>query len=65
MARKIDKASNFIFVQLIEQELGIYDKRHPDCARPDKIDLAWEKIYHEMNESGMCLYVYIHYNQNT
>jgi hypothetical protein len=39
MARKIDKDANFVFVQLIEQEPGIYDKRHPDCARQDKIDL--------------------------
>jgi hypothetical protein len=35
MARKVDEAANFVFVQLIEQ-----DKRHPDYARQDKIDLA-------------------------
>jgi hypothetical protein len=40
MARKVDEAANFVFVQLIEQEPGIYDKRHPDYARQDKIDLA-------------------------
>jgi hypothetical protein len=45
-------------VQLIEKEPGIYDKHHPDYARRDKIDLAWERISHEM-ESGMCVYVYI------
>jgi hypothetical protein len=33
MARKVDEAANFIFVQLIEQEPGIYDKRHPDYAK--------------------------------
>jgi hypothetical protein len=42
MTRKVDEAANFVFVQLIEQEPGIYDKRHPDYARQDKIDLAWE-----------------------
>jgi hypothetical protein len=51
MARKIDEAAaNFVFVQLIEQEP--YDKRHPDYVRQDKIDLAWERISHEMKESG-------------
>jgi hypothetical protein len=59
MARKVDEAANFVFVQLIEQEPGIYDKHHPDYARQDRIDLAWEKISHEMTESGMCIYIYI------
>jgi hypothetical protein len=40
MARKVDEAANFVFVQLIEQQLGIYDKRHPDYGRQDKIDLV-------------------------
>jgi hypothetical protein len=53
----------FVFVQLVEQEPGIYDKRHRDYARRDKIDLAWGKIFHDMNESGMCLYEYIYYNK--
>jgi hypothetical protein len=39
-------------VQLIEQEPGIFDKRHPDYARQDNIDLAWETISHETKESG-------------
>jgi hypothetical protein len=43
MARKVDEAANFVLVQLIEQEPGIYDKRHPDNARWDKVHLAWEK----------------------
>jgi hypothetical protein len=47
-------------VQLSAQEPGIYDKRHPDYAGRDKRDLAWEKFSHEMNESVMCLYVYIY-----
>jgi hypothetical protein len=38
MARKVNEASNFVLVQLIEP--GINDKRHPDYARQDKIDLA-------------------------
>jgi hypothetical protein len=38
-------------VQLIEQEPGIYNKRHPDYARQDKTDLAWERISHEAKES--------------
>jgi hypothetical protein len=37
VARKVDEAANFVFVQLIEKEPGIYDKRHPDYARQDKI----------------------------
>jgi hypothetical protein len=47
IARKVDESDNFVFVQLIEEEPDIYDKRHPDCARPDKIDLALERISHE------------------
>jgi hypothetical protein len=48
IARKFDKAAIFVFVQLTEQEPGIYNKLHSDCARQDKIlvDLAWEKISH-------------------
>jgi hypothetical protein len=52
MVRKVDEASNFVFVQLIGQEPGIYDKCHPVCARQDKIDLAWERISHETKEFG-------------
>jgi hypothetical protein len=37
MARKVNKAANFVFVQLTEQEPGINDKRHQDFARQDKI----------------------------
>jgi hypothetical protein len=58
MARKVDDGADFVFVQLIEQEPGIHDKRHPDCARRDKIDLAWGRISHDMKEFGMCVYVY-------
>jgi hypothetical protein len=53
MARKFDEAANFVLVHLIEQEPGIYDKSHPDYARRDKTDMAWERISHEMKESGM------------
>jgi hypothetical protein len=52
MARKVDVAANFLSVQLIEQEPGIYDKRHPDYGRHDKIYVAWETIYLETKESG-------------
>jgi hypothetical protein len=53
MARKVDKAANFVFMQLIKQGSGIYDKRHPDCARQDRIvELAWERISCETKESG-------------
>jgi hypothetical protein len=47
VGRKDDEAANFVFVQLIKQEPGIHDKRHPDYAREDKIDLVWERISHE------------------
>jgi hypothetical protein len=40
MARKVDEVANFIFERLIEQKSGIYDKRHPDYPRQDKINLA-------------------------
>jgi hypothetical protein len=60
MAQKFNEAANFVFVQLIEQEPGIYNRRHPDYARRDKTDLAWEKISHEMQESGLCVFVYIY-----
>jgi hypothetical protein len=40
VTRKVDDAANFVSVQLIEQEPGIFDKRHPDYARQDNIDLA-------------------------
>jgi hypothetical protein len=55
MAQKVDEAANFVFVQLIEQEPGVYDKRHADCATRDKTDLPWERISHETMESGSCL----------
>jgi hypothetical protein len=61
MARKVDEVANFVFVQLIKQEPGIYDKSHPDYARRDKRDLAWERISREMNESGMCVHMYIYF----
>jgi hypothetical protein len=44
MARKVGEVANFVFVHLTEQEPGIYDKRHPDYARQDKTDFAWESI---------------------
>jgi hypothetical protein len=40
MGRKVDEADNFVFVQLIEQESGIYDKFQADYARQGKTDLA-------------------------
>jgi hypothetical protein len=49
MARKVDEAANFVFVQ----EPGIYDKYHADCCRRDKLDLAWEGISHEAKEYGL------------
>jgi hypothetical protein len=53
MARKVDEAD--VFVQLFDQEPGIYDKWHADCAKQGKIDLAWERISHEAKESGAWL----------
>jgi hypothetical protein len=55
MARKVDEAANFVLVQLIVIEPGIYDKSHPDYARRNKIYLAWEWISHETKESGFRL----------
>jgi hypothetical protein len=48
-------------VQLIEQEPGIYNKRHPDYARQDKIVLTWERISHEIKKSVcVCVYIYVY-----
>jgi hypothetical protein len=33
MALKVDEAANFVFVQLSEQEPGIYDKCHPGATK--------------------------------
>jgi hypothetical protein len=52
MARRVDEATSFVFVELTEQEPGMYDKCH---ARRDKIDLVLERISHEMKESGSWL----------
>ncbi|PNF34417.1 hypothetical protein B7P43_G13249 [Cryptotermes secundus] len=41
------KCDFVLLPKLIEQEPGLFDKRHPDSARQDKIDLAWERISHE------------------
>jgi hypothetical protein len=49
IVRKVDEAANFVFVQLTEQESGIYDKRHPDYARRDKTDFAWEEFLMRMS----------------
>jgi hypothetical protein len=38
LARNVNKAADFVFVQLIEHAPGIYDKCHPDYAEQDKID---------------------------
>jgi hypothetical protein len=46
-------------VQLIEQEPAIYDKRHAEYARRDEIDLAWERIFHGMEEYVMCIRIYV------
>jgi hypothetical protein len=43
MARKVDEAANFVFVQVIEQEPGMCNKRHPDYSRQDKMDLVQER----------------------
>jgi hypothetical protein len=37
MTRNVDEAANFLFVQLIEPEPGIYGKCNPDYARREKI----------------------------
>jgi hypothetical protein len=51
VARKVDEAANFVSVQFIDQQPGLYDKRHLDYARRNKINLAWEGISHETKES--------------
>jgi hypothetical protein len=41
MARNVDEAANFVFVQLIEQESGIYDKCHADYVIRTKYVYIW------------------------
>jgi hypothetical protein len=60
MAWKVDEAANFVFVQLTEQESGIYDKCHTAYARQDKTDLAWERISHippQKKEAAWCNFI--------
>jgi hypothetical protein len=45
MARKVDEAANLVFVLLIQEEPDIYDRCHPDCARQEKRDLAFYRIF--------------------
>jgi hypothetical protein len=52
VAQKVDEVANFVFVQLTEQEPGIYDKHHSNYARRDKIDSAWERISYETKKPG-------------
>jgi hypothetical protein len=33
MSRKVDEGDNFVFVLLLEQETGAYDKCDPDSAK--------------------------------
>jgi hypothetical protein len=63
VVRNVVEAANFVFVQLIQQEPGMHDKFHADCARRNKIDLAWEKNSHEM-ESESCPKKYKHLSLN-
>jgi hypothetical protein len=49
---RLTEVANFVFVRLIEQESGMYDKRHADYTRQDNIDLTWERNSHETKESG-------------
>jgi hypothetical protein len=51
MTRKVDEAANFVFVHLIEQEPGLYDKSHTDYSRRGKVDLVWERISHKIKMS--------------
>jgi hypothetical protein len=51
MAQKVEAAANVV-VQLILHEPGVYGKRHADCASHDKINLAWERIFHDTKEPG-------------
>jgi hypothetical protein len=55
-AQKVDEAIHFAFVQFTEQEQGLYDHSHPDYARRDKLDLACEKILHEITQPGMYIF---------
>jgi len=44
---------HFAFVQLNDQVPGLYEKSHPDHTQRDKVDLAWERISHDIREHGI------------
>jgi hypothetical protein len=54
MARNVKEAANVV-LQLIEEEPGIYGKRHPDYDKQDKIDFVSGRISHETKDSGSWL----------
>jgi hypothetical protein len=58
-AQKFDETTHFAFAQCTEQKQGLYDHSHPDYARRDKLDLAWEKISHQITEPGIYIYFLI------
>jgi hypothetical protein len=53
MAQKVNEATNFAVVQLIEKEPCLYDKSHPDYACRNKVDFAWDRISHDVKEPGI------------
>jgi hypothetical protein len=59
MVLKVHEAPNFVFVQLIEKEPSIYDKRRAAYAWRNKIGLAWERISHRMEKPDVCIRMYV------
>jgi hypothetical protein len=65
MARKVDETTNISFVQLTEQEPGLYNKSRPDYVRREKVYLAWEGTSCEMKDLVRTYFLIKSYNKVT
>ena len=53
MAQKVHEATNFAFIHLTDQGPSLYEKSHSNYTQRDKVDLAWERISHDIREHGI------------
>jgi hypothetical protein len=48
---KVNEATDFAVVLLIEQQPSLYDKIHPEGW--NGLDYVWERMSHDMKEPGI------------
>ena len=53
MAQKVHEDTNFALVHLTDQGSSLYEKSHSNYTQRDKVDLAWERISHDIREHGI------------